>query len=92
MVTTVVHCKRHAYDVYIGRPSLFGNPFIVGRDGTRAQVIEKFRRYLMDDPELLARLKELRGKLLGCWCSPRACHGDVLAEMADGSEGPVRNL
>ena len=82
--TRVVHCKRQPYDVYIGRPSAFGNPFVMGRDGTRDEVIAKYRAYLLSRPDLLARLPELRGKVLGCWCSPKACHGDILAEMADG--------
>lgn len=78
----VVHCKREKYDVYIGRPSKWGNPFVVGRDGTREQVIEKYRKYIMGNPSLLDSLWELEGKTLGCWCAPLACHGDVLAALA----------
>lgn len=82
--TTVVHCKKSQFDVYIGRPSKWGNPFCIGRDGTREDVIAKFRDYLCTFPELIAYAKlELRGKVLGCWCSPLACHGDVLANVAD---------
>jgi hypothetical protein len=69
--------------VYIGRPSKWGNPFVVGRDGDRETVIEKYRAWIMGQGELLADLHELRGKRLGCWCAPQACHGDVLAELAD---------
>ena len=82
-MTKVVHCKREKYDIYIGRPSKWGNPFTMGRDGTREQVIEKYRRWIMTQPELLAALPELKGQVLGCWCKPKACHGDVLAELAD---------
>jgi len=82
-MTKVVHCKREKYDIYIGRPSKWGNPFTMGRDGTREQVIEKYRRWIMTQPELLAALPELKGRVLGCWCKPKACHGDVLAELAD---------
>jgi hypothetical protein len=78
----VVHCKKQTYDVYIGRPSKWGNPFVVGEDGTREQVIQKYRVWLLEQPDLLASLPELKGKVLGCWCAPRACHGDVLAELA----------
>lgn len=81
----VVHCKRARHDVYIGRPSKWGNPFVIGGDGTREQVIEKYRAWLLQQPELMAALPELRGKVLGCWCAPRACHGDVLVEMADNT-------
>jgi len=78
----VVHCKRARYDVYIGRPGKWGNPFQIGRDGTRAQVIARYERWLSERPELLAALPELAGKTLGCWCAPKACHGDVLARLA----------
>lgn len=79
----VVHSKRDRYDVYIGRPSKWGNPFAIGRDGTREEVIEKYRAWLLGQPELLAALPELKGKVLGCWCAPQACHGDVLVELAN---------
>jgi len=69
-------------DVYIGPPSKWGNPFEIGRDGTRAEVIARYDRWPRDQPELLADLDELAGKTLGCWCAPRACHGDVLARLA----------
>ena len=79
----VVHCKRAAHDVYIGRPSKWGNPFVIGRDGTRDEVIARYEAWLLEQPELLAALPELAGKTLGCWCAPRACHGDVLARLAN---------
>lgn len=77
----VVHCKKEKYDVYIGRPSKWGNPFVIGRNGSREDVIEKYRKYLLSSPDLLNSLHELKDKTLGCWCSPRACHGDVLKEI-----------
>lgn len=82
-MTRVVHCKRARYDVYIGRPSKWGNPFVIGRDGTRAQVIEKYRAFVLSSAPMLAALPELHGKILGCWCAPQSCHGDVLAELAN---------
>ena len=86
----VVHVKRAAYDVYIGRPSSFGNPFVVGRDGTWAVVIERYRDWLLSQPELVKRVQhELAGKILGCWCAPLPCHGDVLAKIANLDEEPV---
>ena len=89
--TRVVHCRRERYDVYIGRPSRFGNPFVVGRDGTRDECIARYRLWLRTQPQLLAELPRLRGKVLGCWCAPRPCHGDVLAELADALPSPVPN-
>lgn len=83
METKVVHCKREKYDIYIGRPSKWGNPFEIGKDGTREEVIERYRQYIFMDVKLRRELGELKGKTLGCWCSPEACHGDVLAELAD---------
>jgi len=80
-MTKVVHCKKATYDVYIGRPSKWGNPFTIGKDGTRKEVIAKYREWILTQPELLRDLEELRGKRLGCWCSPRACHGDVLVDL-----------
>lgn len=82
-MTKVVHCKKEKYDVYIGRPSKWGNPFIIGRDGTREEVIEKYREYIMQRPDLLSDLHELKGKVLGCWCKPKPCHGDVLVELIE---------
>lgn len=69
--------------VYIGRPGKWGNPFVIGRDGSRAEVIAKYRAWLASQPELLDALDELRGKDLVCWCAPQACHGDVLIELAN---------
>lgn len=104
MSTTVIHKRRtkHAHLDYvnIGRGSKWGNPFLIGKNGTRAEVIELYRKWLAGDPaalELAAAVEgqrrrpptadeirvELRGKVLVCWCKPAACHGDVLAEIAD---------
>lgn len=76
--------------VYIGRGSMWGNPFIIGRDGTREEVIEKFEQWIKEDEEpraiaINSMIKELKGKRLGCWCKPLPCHGDILARMADES-------
>lgn len=79
----VVHCKRSHYDVYIGRPSKWGNPFQIGIDGDREEVIEKYEVWLKNNPTLMNSLHELKGKVLGCWCRPQACHGDVLERLAN---------
>lgn len=79
----VVHCKKENYDIYIGRPSKWGNPFVVGKDGTRKEVIDKYRKYILSNKELLDSLDELEGKVLGCWCKPKSCHGDVLVELIE---------
>lgn len=77
MKTRVVHVSAD-HDVYIGRPSKWGNPF---SDGTRAQNIARFEEYLRNNPELLSQLEELRGKTLACWCKPKSCHGDIIVKL-----------
>lgn len=85
MAIKIVHCKKEAYDIYIGRPSDYGNPYAIGKDGTREEVIEKYEKYLLEHPELIEQAKiELKDKVLGCWCSPNACHGDVLKKYVEG--------
>ena len=83
MKTRVVNCQKESYDVYIGRPSKWGNPFIIGKDGNRKEVIRKYREWISLQSELLENLNELEGKRLGCHCSPQACHGDVLVELLE---------
>jgi hypothetical protein len=53
-----------------------------GRDGTRDEVIAKYRTWIMQQPSLMAALHELRGKHLVCWCAPERCHAEVLLELA----------
>lgn len=95
----VVHCKRNAYDIYCGRRRNtayhFGNPFTIGQDGNRAEVISKFLYWLDGyayhdvEPErrqwILQSLHLLRGKRLGCWCAPKDCHCRILVDKAEGS-------
>lgn len=75
--------------VYVGRPSTWGNPFRIGRDGTREECVQKFRSMLRADLESGHRedvrraIEALRGKDLVCWCAPEACHADVLLEIAN---------
>ncbi len=73
-------------NVYIGRPSKWGNPYTIGPDGDRTEVLAKYRTYAWT--EFSAReLKQLRGKTLVCWCKPLACHGDILIELVKELEG-----
>ncbi len=84
MKTTVVNIKKtDEFDVYIGRGSIWGNPFRIGRDGTRENVIKKYKSYILNREDLMNQLHKLKGKTLGCFCSPFHCHGDVLADLAD---------
>lgn len=97
--TVVVRLKREkgvvtqGCDVYIGRACLRGgwtlprskwaNPFPAQKHGTTVHANNQYEEYLLARPDLLADLHELRGKILGCWCKPKACHGDVLARLAN---------
>ena len=70
--------------VRIDRRTPWGNPFKIGIHGDREKVIEIYRGYLKAFPQIADAARErLRGKVLACWCKPQACHGDVLAEIAD---------
>lgn len=87
----VVHCKKEPFDVYIGRPSPWGNPFSEKkatlaryRTATREEAIQKYEEWLLAQPDVVELVKaELKGKILGCWCSPKPCHGDVLVRVAN---------
>ena len=88
----VVHHKRERYDVYIGRPSKWGNPFshlnntrAHYKTNTREEAVEAYRDWILkgEGSFLLKDLHELKGKTLGCWCKPKSCHGDVLVELAN---------
>lgn len=73
--------------VNIMRPGIFGNPFVIGPDGTREEVIDKFQEWLLvrvrNDASFAEKVKELAGKHLLCCCEPLPCHGDVLSTVAD---------
>lgn len=87
--TNLVKVGEAWYDVYIGRNSKYGdpkwgNPFQVGVHGTREEVIQKYREWIIIQPHLMTALPELKGKILGCHCyPPNDCHGFVLLELLD---------
>ena len=72
---------------YPKRSSPFHNPFKIGKDGDRDEIIDKYRSYIIDNigknEILMKQLINMKGKRLGCWCYPDACHGDVLLELID---------
>lgn len=89
MRTKVVNLRKERYDVYIGRPGPFGNPYKVDRLG-RAGALERYRQHFHDrlhsDKGFAAAVESLRGKTLGCFCKPQECHGDVIAEHLNSTE------
>lgn len=91
-VKMVVHCQRAAYDVLIDRTTKWGNPFSHLRGqrtlakflvATRSEAIRRYEDWVRDQPGLMAALPELRGKVLGCWCEPSPCHGEILVRLAN---------
>ena len=87
MNTEVVNIRKSDWDVYIGRKGhgqdgYFGNPFKIGEDGDREEVIRKYKVWFWNrvnkDEEFRRRVMELKGKKLGCFCKPSHCHGDVI--------------
>jgi hypothetical protein len=79
------HYKTAPQDaVYIGRGSPYGNPFIIGKDGSRDEVCDKYETMLKTNQALIDRVKtELKGKDLVCFCAPKRCHGDTLLRIAN---------
>jgi Domain of unknown function (DUF4326) len=87
----VVNIRKSRCDVFVGRPSIWGNPYS-HLDGTSAkymvasrdEAIQKYEEYIMNNPKMIAKIKrELRGKVLGCFCAPRRCHAEILARIAN---------
>lgn len=78
MKTKVVHVMISKYDIYIGRPSKWGNQY-THKDGTmakfkvatREEAVEKYREYALNNEEIMSSLGELKGKVLGCWCAKK---------------------
>ncbi|MGD2065703.1 MAG: DUF4326 domain-containing protein [Candidatus Bathyarchaeota archaeon] len=96
MKTKVVNLKYSEYDVFIGRPSKWGNPFYVGGLQDRSKACEKFKIWLAGKikaphgqvpPTKEEIIKELKGKRLGCYCAPLECHGDAYVEICEGGFG-----
>ena len=77
--------------VLIDRRTRWGNPWRVGRDGSYAEVIARYRadlwRRIRAGEVALEELAELDGCWLACWCGPEPCHGDVLARAAAWAAG-----
>jgi len=83
----VVNLYKEPYTVYIGRGSKWGNPYHIGKDGDRSDVISKYRallyRKIRDGRITIDELLALKGETLGCFCKPKSCHGDIIVEMIE---------
>lgn len=95
MKTTVANLHKEPKrkgDVYIGRPSPFGNPFKIGTHGNREKVLLRYAKYLLEKPDILKLIPALKGKKLFCWCAPKPCHGDILAKLANSGKNTSYDL
>lgn len=94
MATTVINIHHKVrYDVYIGRGSIWGNPWshlpstkALYQVSSRKEAVQKYREWIATQKHLLLQLRFLKDKVLGCYCHPAECHGHVLVEMADNYE------
>jgi len=91
----VVNVRNASYDVLVDRTTRWGNPFTHIKDrktraehvvGSRSEAIRRYEEWLVMQPELMAALPSLKGKVLGCWCAPHPCHAEVLVRLANGDE------
>lgn len=94
---TVLNKHKHGVPtgaVYIGRGSMWGNPFVIGRDGDRNAVCDKHKAFLKEQIRTgevsLQQLVSLRGKDLVCFCAPLRCHGDTLEQAAVWAEAEIK--
>lgn len=89
MITIVNRKNWRGENIYVGRPTVLGNPFVIGRDGDRAMVIARYRRWLwnelqqgsglvFDELHRLAELAKSGDLVLACWCFPEKCHAEIL--------------
>lgn len=90
MITVVVNRYKESFHIDIGRNSKWGNPYSHEKKSlakyivkSRQEAIELYTYWILGQPELIASLGELKGKILGCFCLPKDCHGEFLAKLAD---------
>jgi|ERR1700743_3554719 len=101
-MTKVVNIKTGAsYDVYIGRSGhgkdgYFGNPYPLQQGEPRGSTIDRYTDYFIDrverDQEFRRRIMGLKGKTLGCFCKPAACHGDVIVKWIESHSETTHKL
>ncbi len=82
-MTTVVNKYKEKYDAYCGRGTIWGNPYEIGIDGNRDEVIERYRKwfnFVIKDEVFKNSLLKLKDKKIACFCAPQKCHLDIIAE------------
>lgn len=90
--TSIVNINNASYDVYCGRPGPFGNPFKEDVDGTKNEVIEKYKYWMLlpEQKKLRESMIELDGKVLGCHCFPKKCHVEIIIEIIESLKNKKR--
>lgn len=91
MTVTVIHIrdqkKTDPKYIFGGRPGQLGNPFIIGRDGTRDEVCDKYAAWAQTQPKVMAAIAKIKpDTVLGCFCKPLRCHCDWIAEQVNTRE------
>lgn len=91
----VANVKTDKYDIYVCRGSKWGNPFSHLKDSSarwkvnsRDEAIDAYNEWIHNQPELIALLPELKGKVLGCWCKPKRYHAEILVKLANKEINP----
>ena len=81
-LATIRFAEQHNLYVRADRFSDWGNPFEMGKDGSRDEVCNNYEyHFLPYKPGLLNKVSSLKGKALGCWCAPEKCHCDSLVKI-----------
>lgn len=95
METKVVNLRHESCDVRICRPEILGNPFYLKNvldNVERDRVVAKFKVYfdeqMKTNPKFREAVEACRGRRIGCFCKPKACHGDVIKEWLDNNPPP----
>jgi len=85
--TKLVNIRRYGREgvTKIDRSTIFGNPFVLKKDGgeyTREESVEEYEKWFYDkietDEKFKKSVEDLQGEVMGCWCKPKECHGDVI--------------
>lgn len=86
--TRIVNVNKEPCEIFCGRPSKWGNPFKEEVDGTKLEVVEMYRAWLMKPEQkwILDDIMELDGKVLGCYCAPKKCHCEILIDFLEAAK------
>ena len=78
-VVNIIHYDGEYIPIHRG--TIWGNPYVIGIDGDRNEVIEKYEKHIRSNTILLAELPNLENEVLVCFCKPKRCHGDIIIKL-----------